>query len=122
MSLMLVGVGLVIELKTDRGLSPTFASFLGAVLATFSAANFGCSRDHMKSRSGNGNVDGLTDKIEQLHNLALKANDAESIAKLIELFTRVDQGVSEVKAVTSQVGHATLSLGQKIDSMRTRNG
>lgn len=39
MSLILIGVGTVIELKTDRGVSTSFAGLLVGILSAFSVAN-----------------------------------------------------------------------------------
>lgn len=39
LTLLMIGVGTVIEVVTERGLSATFAGFLGAILAAYSAAN-----------------------------------------------------------------------------------
>lgn len=117
MSLMLVGVGLVIELKTERGLSPTFAGFLGAVLATFSAANCTVSRDFMKSRSGGSAAASLDAKIEQMHELTMQMNNPENLQALTNLLSRVDQGLSDVKATTGQVGTAMINVGQDVKNL-----
>lgn len=39
LTLLAVAVGTAIELMTDRGLSPTFGTFLAGAVASFSAAN-----------------------------------------------------------------------------------
>lgn len=39
MSLVLIAVGTLVELKTDRGVSASFAGLLVGILGTFSAAN-----------------------------------------------------------------------------------
>jgi hypothetical protein len=47
MALVCILVGLAIELATERGLSPTFGSFLAAVLAAFSVTNMAVERKAM---------------------------------------------------------------------------
>lgn len=117
-ALVLVGVGAIIELKTDRGLTATYAGLLGTLYATFSAANYGVSKAHMTTKGGQGqsaSIEEAIEKIDELSQLARSASDQEAVAKLVDLLTNIQSGLADVKNTTAQVGQAVIAVSQQIN-------
>ncbi len=51
MALVVIGAAMFLEMKSEKGLSPTMASFLGGIVAAFSAANYMATAKHMMSKN-----------------------------------------------------------------------
>jgi len=121
MALIAISAAIFIELRTEKGLSTTLAGFLTAIVTTFGMANYAATKEFMKSknRSGNngddvgGRVDALCGKIDTLTEM----NSPEAIAHLTGLLTSINQGISEVKATTGQVGTAVVNVNKEIKKL-----
>jgi hypothetical protein len=112
MALIVVGAACALEVKSPNGLTPTMATFLGSIVAAFSAANYMATSKHMDSRSGgksdvSSQLDTISDQIKQ-------ANDPETIAKLTDLLTNIHNKLSAVENVSGQVGGAVLNLTNQV--------
>lgn len=119
MAIVIMVVGALIELKTERGLSPTYAGLLGTLFATFSAANFGVSREHLKSRA-NGDADGVSEKVDRVIGLIENSSDQENVKVLVTLLQNIDRGITEVKATSLQVGQAMVNVNSEIGRIKQR--
>lgn len=112
--LIVVAVGLIIELKTDQGLSPTMAGFLLSSLTAFAVSNYAVTRQHMNSKGGKGDLDTVIGKIDELSELAKNASDTEAVGQLVQLLQTINSGVADVKSATGQIGTAVVNMGNAI--------
>lgn len=121
MAILVVGIATFIELKTERGMTEVMAAFLGAIVASFSAANYMATAKHMDTRSGGVRPDDSVSKIDALLEITTKANSPENMQALTDLLRNISSGVTEVKAATGQIGNAVLNIGNEISKARNRN-
>lgn len=122
MAIVATGAAMYLEMHSDKGLTTTMASFLGAMVATFHAANYASTKEFMKSKSTQKGVpqegiDQLHAKIDTLTTAANQMNSQDSIDKLVALLNNINQGISEVRGTTGQIGTAMVNVGKEVKKL-----
>lgn len=121
MALLTVGVAVVIELQTERGLSPTMATFLGSIVAAFSVANSAVTKMYMNSRNGTQKGTGdIEDRLDQISDAIQAVADPELTSSLTTLLTDINSSLQELKSTSGQVGLAVLNIGKEVQNLKSK--
>jgi hypothetical protein len=111
MALVVVGAGMFLEAKTDKGLSPTMAAFLASIVAAFSVANYASAAKYEDSRKGAPAVDSdLHDKVNQILQTMGNGFNGESVNMMLQVLTKQNNDLDEVKKATGQVASSMVNL------------
>jgi hypothetical protein len=108
LALIAIAVATVIEMKTDRGLSPTMAGFLGTLVAAFSMANYAVTKKHMENRGG-GVVDQLIPLIQNRNE-----TDEKVVMQLIETLGDLRNGINDVKTTSAEIGKSVVNVHRAV--------
>lgn len=112
MALVVVGAAIFLEIKSDKGLSPTMAGFLVSIVATFSAANYAASSKFMDTK---GKQDpSLHAKMDSIQDTLSSTYNKESEAALVGMLTQMHQNMNAIKDTTTQVGTAVINMNQQL--------
>lgn len=99
-ALVVLGIGAAVELLKTEGISPTFAGFLGAIVAAFSAANYAVTREHMHMKveqQGGGDGDRVAEKLDELAKTIQASADPQSLQALVSVLSKLNNDIDEVK-------------------------
>lgn len=119
MGLIVVGVAVFVEAKTDKGLTPTLATFLGSIVASFHVANYAVSKQYMDSRAnGKGPDPDASTKLDAILRVIKETNDPEISNQFTALLRGISTDLAEVKAASGQMGVAVLNIGKQVNEVR----
>lgn len=111
MALAVIGVALFLEAKTDKGLSPTMATFLGGIVAAFSAANFATTAKHMESKAGMDSA--LHAKVDKMGQAIERGFSPEAVQNLTDVLVGIQSGVEDVKKLNGEIGRAVVNMTKR---------
>lgn len=119
MAILVTGAAMYLELHSDKGLTTTMAGFLGTMVAAFHAANYASTKEFLKNKASQKGVpqegiDQLHEKIDNLTAAASQMNSQDSVDKLVALLNNINQGISEVRGTTGQIGTAMVNVGKEV--------
>lgn len=117
MAIIIIGAAMFLEMRNDKGLTPTMAGFLVAIVGTFSAANLANTAKHMETNGKNGNS-ALHDKIDSIQETISSTYNKESEAALVGMLSRIDQNMTAIKDTTAQVGSGMLNLNNSVQGLK----
>jgi drug/metabolite transporter (DMT)-like permease len=98
MALVVVGCSMVLEMKSEKGLTPTMAAFLAGIVAAFSAANYAVSAKHMSAKRPEAPPPGMTEEQAQV---------------LVGVLGKLGSDLAEVKEIAGNTGKAVVGLAQR---------
>ena len=115
LTLICVGVGTVIELKTANGMSATFAGLLAALVTAFGAANAFLSAKYADGEN-------LTDALSA--SLAPSLPDSRldhlttTVMAVTEGMTGLQEQITQANETALKAGQAVVNIGQQMESVR----
>jgi hypothetical protein len=101
MALLVIGAAMFLEMKSEKGLTPTMAGFLAGIVGTFSMANFATTAKHMTSRRPAE----ATPPPQGLNN--------DNAQALINVLGKLGTDIEEVKQIAGNTGKAVVNLSMK---------
>lgn len=83
------------------------AGYLIALVGLFNVSNNMATKTYMES----GTIDSsdVMNKLDEIKTLAQTSTDQASVNQLIQLLTNMNNGINEVKAMSTQVGQAVVN-------------
>lgn len=118
LAVVVLGIGYVIEIQKPEGMSPTFAGFLAAIVASFGAANYAVTKQHMQTKSGgNGGAD---EKLDEILSIAKSGQSQEAVTLLTNTLLDIQRGVAEIKATSTEVGQGVLNTQKVLNQIMVR--
>lgn len=114
MAIAVIGAAMYLELHSEKGLTPTMAGFLVAMVGTFSAANFATSAKFMASKGKGTDPDGLHEKLDQIHAVVANDYNKETQGAFLQVLGEVGKNLADLKATTAQVGTTVINLNKQL--------
>ncbi len=118
MALIAGGYGSFLEIYTAKGLTPTMAGFLIALVGSFSVVNHLATKSYENSRSGNGDEGVLAQKIDELSVLAKASNDGEAVQTLLKYLSGMNESIQQVQSTAGQLGLGVVNLNKELQTVK----
>ncbi len=118
MAIIAGGFASYLEVGTAKGLSPTMAGFLVALVGSFSVVNHLATKSYEESRSGsNDNSDGYVgEQIEQLSTLLSQASNNGEVVK--QYLGTLNESIAQVQATAGQLGIGMVNMNKEIQQVK----
>lgn len=118
MTLLVIGIAIFLEVRSERGLSPTMAGFLVAIVGTFSAVNYAASVKLTPSNRSQGNTTNnyppVHEKLNDITDMLQRgAANPESLQMLLTTLGTMKDDIAQVKNTSGQIGQAVVALGNR---------
>lgn len=120
MTLLVLGVAIFLEARTERGLTPVMAGFMVTLVGSFHVANSVVSSKFMSSKGAGGLDPSVNKKLEALSNVVQQNYDPDASQKLIALLSNLTQGINDVKSVAGQIAQASVNHTRMLQGLNGR--
>lgn len=113
LALIVIALGTVIELYTQRGITASFAGLLTAIVASFSAANYGNTKEYYKQQAaskGDTSSKNLEKEIRQLKKLVEQAVEQSSSPEAQEAVTELRENLRSIKELSEHIGNSVVNV------------
>lgn len=117
MAIIVIGAAIFLEIKSDKGLQPTMAGFLVAMVGTFSVANYASTAKFLGSR-GKGGDTSVHDKLDAMAQSMQGVYSPESQEAWQSLLSNVVNNTQGLKDTLAQTSTAVVNLGNLVQSKR----
>ena len=118
LALIVVGTAVFMEVRTDKGLSPTLAAFLIAVVSAFHVANYASTANFLSSKKNGSGEASVHDKLDSITETISGVYSKESQAAFADLLTNVMQNTQGLKETSAQMGTAVLNLASEVQKLK----
>lgn len=116
MAIIVLGAAIYLEMNHANGLSPTMASFLIAIVGTFSVANYASTAKFTDSK---GKQDpSLHNKVDAIQSIVSSTYNKDTETALVNMITSLHQNMAAVKDTTTQVGTAVINLNNQLMNLK----
>ncbi len=112
MAVVTIAAALFLEIKSEKGLTPTMAGFLVAVVGAFSAANLASSAKYLetKQKPSSGSDPGMSDKLDQIHStIEQNSFNREIQTNLLQVLGNMQSDLIQLKETSGQIGKAVIN-------------
>lgn len=122
MALIVIGTAVFMEMKSDKGLSPTMASFLITVVSAFHIANYAATANFIGSKKGASQPDpDIHKKLDSITETISGVYSQESQKVFVDLLSGVMNNTQGLKETSAQMGTAVLNLANEVQKIRKPN-
>ena len=122
MAVVTILAAILLEIKSEKGLTPTMAGFLVAIVSAFSAVNVMATGKYLESESGSpSDSSAVTGKLDRIENIVQQNGFSPEIkSSLLNVLGNMQNDLTQLKETSGQIGKAMVNNTRDIQYIKSK--